>query len=341
MSGDNLEESDDGEEHAETNWSREVVELGRALQPLLRRLPSARKAMNKLTGGLAETGGAKALQSRLHLYRTGNLVNEARQVSDATGLPMPVVFDTLARQRCIDELTIDALRRVDESVDLLDEDTADAAATDSENTTDRWFRTLYEEASAVDEEDVREGFVRILAGEVQAPGSFSLRTLRVMGAVSRSTAQHFRRAASVSVRLMVPDGKHVMDARIPAIGGALAQNCLQNDGLSYDVLTDLTENGLVHPDYNSRHPYGPLELVPDAQQRLPDGLQLPFAHQGAIWLLIPQGEKKAKSVPVTGAKLTSCGVELLKIVDIESLPDFTAKLVGHFAKSGYQMVQSA
>ena len=330
--------SDDGEEHAETNLLGELSELGGALKPLLRRLPNARKAIDKLTGGLA-VAGAKALESRLHLYRTGNLVNEAGKVAGATGLPAPFVFDALARQRQIDELTIDALRRVDESVDVQDEDTAAAAPADSDNTTDRWFRTLYEEAGAVDEEDVREGFVRILAGEIQTPGSFSLRTLRVMGGVSRSTAQCFRRAASVSVRLMAPDGKHVIDARIPAIGGGLGQNILQSEGLSYGVLTDLTENGLVHSDYNSRQSYGPLELPPAAQQHFPDGFQMPFAHQGTMWVLVPQGQKKAKPVGVDGAQFTSCGVELLKIVDIESLPDFTAKLVRHFAKSGYQMVQ--
>lgn len=331
--------SDDGEAQAETNVLGELSELGSALKPLLRRLPGATKAIDRLTGGLAGAG-AKALAARLHRYRTENLVTEARQVADATGLPMPVVLDKLVRQRRIDELTMDALRRLGQNVGVEDEDSTDATGSDNKTTTDRWFHTFYEEVSAVDEEDVREAFVRILAGEIQAPGSFSVRTLRVMSAVSQSTARHFRRAASVSIQL-TPDGKHIMDARIPAIGGTLGRNCLQGEGLSYDVLTDMTENGLIHSDYGSRHPYGPLGLHADAQSRLPPNVQIPFVHQNAMWMLMPKANpEQAKPVQVTGAKMTSCGVELLKIVDIEPLPDFTDKLVGHFSQSGYQMVRS-
>lgn len=331
--------SDEDEEHAEANLLGELSELGNAIKPLLRRLPRATKAINRLTGGLAGAG-TQALASRLYRYRTDNLVTEAQQVADATGLPGPVVFDKLVRQRRIDELTIDAVRRLGENVDMQDKDTTDAAGRDHKSTTDRWFHTFYEEASAIDEEDVREAFVRILAGEIQAPGSFSVRTLRVMRAVSQSAARHFRRAASVSIQLTL-DGKLIIDARIPAVGGQLGQNCLQDEGLSYDVLTDMTENGLVHSDYGSQHPYGPLELHSGALSPLPPNFQVPFVHQSAMWKLTPKANpQQAKPVRVAGAKMTSCGVELLKIVDIEPLPDFTAKLVGHFSQSGYQMVRS-
>lgn len=80
----------------------ELAELGNAIKPLLRRLPVATKAIDKLTGGLTRAG-AKALESRWYRYRTENLVTEAQKVADATGLPVPVVFDKLVRQRRIDE----------------------------------------------------------------------------------------------------------------------------------------------------------------------------------------------------------------------------------------------
>ena len=330
---------DEGQE-PETSLLEELLEVGKSIRPLLRRLPNAKKAFDKLTGGVS-SAGARALASRLNRYRTENLIKEAQQVADATGLPLPEVLDRLVRQRRIDELTMEALRRVSESADVQGEagKADDTAGAERQGTTDRWFHALYAEAGAVDEEDVREAFVRILAGEMQAPGSFSLRSLRVMGAISRTTARRFRRAASVSVRL-TPDGILIIDARVPAIGGALGQNSLQNEGLSYNVLTDLTENGLVHSEYNSYHPYGPLGLPFDAQRPLQSVAQIPFTHQGATWVLIPkENADNAKSVRVEGAKLTSCGVELLKIVDIEPLPDFTEKLVGHFSQSGYQMVR--
>lgn len=331
--------SEEDEEHTETSLHEELSELGKAIRPLLRRLPHARKAIDRLTGGLAGAG-TKALASRLDRYRTGNLIREAQQVADASGLPLPAVFDTLVRQRRIDELTLDALRRAGESTDSQHAtDSGDAAEADSEDTADRWFHTFYEEAGSVDEADVREAFARILAGEIQTPRSFSVRTLRAVGAMSRSTARHFRRAASISIRL-TPDGKHILDARIPAVGGTLGSNCLQEHGLPYSVLMDLTENGLLHMDFGSYHPYGPLDPPSDARQRL-GAFQIPFAHQDAMWALIPKADiKNATSLRVVGAQLTSCGVELLRIADIEPLPEFTSKLVAHFLQSGYQMVRT-
>ena len=294
--------SDEREEEAETTVLGELSELGSAIRPLLRRLPGARKAITILTDGLG--AGANALGSRLHRYQTENLVEEARQVADATGLPVPVIFDKLARQRRIDELTINALRHVCENADMQEEDAADTTGK-AEGTADSWFHTFYDEAGTVDEENVREAFMRILAGEMQAPGSFSARTLRVMSAVSQSTANRFRRAASVSIQL-TPDGKHIMDARIPAIGGELGQNCLLDEGLKYDVLIDMTEHGLLHSDYSSNHPYGPLGLPFNARSPQAHLVQRPFIHQGARWQLIPKTDPKgAKPMKVSGAKLTS------------------------------------
>ena len=332
---------EEAEGHPEPNGLiGELLDLGQAASPLLRRLPNAAKAIDKLTGGLVGAG-TQALASRLHRYRTGNLVKEAQLVADASGLPLPTVLATLARQRRIDELTIDAVRRVAEKGDAADVGgVADVGKASSRNSSDRWFETLREQAGIVDEPDVSEAFVRVLAGEIETPGSFSVRTLRSLGAMSRSTAQRFRRAASVSVRL-TPDRKHIMDARIPAVGGALGSNCLQAEGLSYSVLTDLTENGLLHPDYNSYQPYGPLDLPGPVRQQLGPLTQIPFAHQDAMWTLVPKaGIEKAASCRVVGAQLTSCGVELLRIVDIEPLPNFTTKLVEYFSQLGYHMVRS-
>lgn len=331
---------EDLEDHLANDSLRgDLQELGEVAGRLFRRLPSAKKAVEKLTGGLVGAG-ARALGSRLHLYRTGNLVKEAEIVANTSGLPLPMVLNTLIRQRRIDELTVDAVRRIEEKQDERDVgDSEDTGTADRSHTTNRWFETLMQEAGTVDEDDVREAFTRVLANEIESPGACSVKTLRILGAMSRSTAQRFRRAVSVSIRLEV-GAQNIMDARIPAVGGTLGQNCLQDDGLSYSVLTDLTENGLVHPDYGSRQPYGPLDVPDKARQQLGSAPQIPFAHQDAMWMLIPKdNSKKATSVRVVGAQLTTCGIELLRVVDVEPLPKFTEKLTGHFSQSGYSMVR--
>ena len=107
--------SGDDEERTDTGLLGELSELGSAIVPLLRRLLGVKTVVQGLTGGLTKAG-ANALKSRMELYRTGNLVKEAQLVADTSGLPLPQVFDSLARQRNLDELTMEALRRVSEKV---------------------------------------------------------------------------------------------------------------------------------------------------------------------------------------------------------------------------------
>ena len=76
----------------------DLSDLGKTALSILRRIPSAKKALIKLTTGDGITGtGVKALSSRLKLYQTSNLITEAQKLADTTGQPLPQVFDGLAR----------------------------------------------------------------------------------------------------------------------------------------------------------------------------------------------------------------------------------------------------
>ncbi len=260
--------SDDEEIKTGSTLKEDVAELCGAARKICSKLPNASKVMDKLTGGISETS-LNAFKSRLNRYRTENLITEAQRVAEAAGQPLPAVLDSLARQRRIDEITLDALSRVSEKSSEQNVDTSGSRGGEdrSQQTTDRWLHTFYDETGKVDESILKEAFTRILAGEIEVPGSFSVRTLRILGGMSQSTAERFRKAVSVSIQLDVKGAVH--DARICNMGGQLWQNCLKEDGLSYGVLIDLTENGLVHPDYSCYHPYGPLSLEPEELEKLP------------------------------------------------------------------------
>ena len=303
------------------------------MQPLFRRLPNAKKALDKLTGGIW-SDGTNALASRLHRYRTVNLVDEARQISSASGMPLPSVFSNLVKQRRVDELAVDALGLVAKSAPSASGSSTGA----TQETSDRWFQTFYDEAGVVDESEVREVFLRILAGEIATPGSFSLRTLRIVGTISQRTAQNFRRA--VSLRLssgLRVSGEHVLyDERIPAIGDGLGQNCLGNEGLGYSVLQDLMEHGLIFTDLDSYFTYG--VSVQLTQNNIAYSVPVLAIHQAEKWLLTPKDvSQKETGIQVRGAGFTSCGRELIDIVDAESLPQFKSKLMSHLSTLGFQV----
>ena len=68
---------------------------------------------------------------------------------------------------------------------------------------DDWIQSFRREAVDRSQGEMREVFVRILAGEIQEPGTFSIKAVRTVGSLSQSTASLFRKAASLRVGLEV------------------------------------------------------------------------------------------------------------------------------------------
>ena len=313
----------------------DLANVVKALAPLVRnRFPNARRAVRRLTGDVPDAA-LNALTARLQRYRTLQELETINEVVKTSGLPGPVVARALAEQKRIDGLLASALQAIADQYD----GSAEPAASGESTTPDDWFDVYKREATDRSEGELREAFVRILAGEIQHPGSFSVRTLRVLGMLDQGTASLFRKAVSVSVRLEIPmiDGRlsgHIRDFRIPAVGGSLNQNCLAEHGFDYRALTALTEAELIHSEYSSSATYGPVSPTHPTEPNQ----QVPMVHQDRMWLLVPQSpDKQGVPVSVTGAMFTKVGRELLQIVDIEQTPSFTKQLKQHFASLGYAM----
>ena len=321
---------DDETPAADDALETKLANLGKAVTAFFPHFSNLRKVRDRLLGDVSDAA-FDALVSRLRLYETRNRAEAIRTAIDRTGLPPSAVHEMFNKQESVDTLVASALEHIAENTNRPEEPRDTDVTSD-----DEWFDVFRREASDRSAGEMREAFVRVLAGEVQQPGSFSVQTLRVLGAISTTTAARFRRAASVSISQELLE-----DARIPAVGGSLGNNSLSDIGLSFDVLTELTENGLMHPDYACWKQYGPLHEFNPGKYFLPNA-QFPFQHQGKRWVLIGNTDGlKRKALRVSGAAFAHAGRELLSVVDIEPMPKFTERLKAHFAKSGYQMIQVA
>ena len=318
---------------SEDNWAEKLANLGKAIGPLLPKLRNLRKVRDRLLGDVTDTA-FDALVSRLRLSRTRSQTEAIRTIVERSGLPPSVAHEMVSRQAAIDTLVADALGRIAQGGKPNTDPTAETD-TSGGASDDEWFDVYRREAADRSAGEMREAFVRVLEGEIRQPGTFSVQTLRVLGTISTATAERFRRAASVCMS-REPD-----DARNPAMGGELGSNCLADVGLSFDVLTLLTENGLLRPNYKCWLPYGPIhEANPGLS--LPANTQLPFRYQGRKWALVGTSDALGvKSVHVVGAAFSTAGRELLKVVDIELAPEFTVRLKAYFAKRKYEMVEVA
>ena len=195
-----------------------------------------------------------------------------------------------------------------------------------------WFNIFEKEASQKSTEDMQQRFAQVLAGEIEKPGSHSIMAVKALGNMDQTIANLFQELCSVCVVLEVPFQKHIIDIRVPAIGGNPGQNSLSKYGLSFGNLNKLHEYGLIISDYNSRFPYQ-MSIVGKNNQ-----VVIPFRHQGQHWVLKPSPERpESNEFRINGVKLSNVGQELFHIVNPIRTPQFIQDLKEFFEKQNLQM----
>lgn len=81
-----------------------------------------------------------------------------------------------------------------------------------------WFNIFEKEASQKSTEDMQRRFAQVLAGEIEKPGSHSIKTVKALGDMDQKTAELFQRLCSMSVVLENWVDKSILDIRIPSMG---------------------------------------------------------------------------------------------------------------------------
>ena len=204
----------------------------------------------------------------------------------------------------------------------------DIEVTDSEPDHD-WTARFFNEVQDVSSDEIQSLWAKVLAGEVQHPGSTSTRTLGILKNLDRNTAQLFRKFCSACV-LMTPDGKHIVDARVPSLGGNAGNNSLQSYGLGFDALNRLNESGLVIPDYNSWRDYS-LSIVNPVGEPQHNQPLIPFNFQDRRWVLIRDSKvSQKKDFKLHGVAMTLSAIELSRVIELQPMENFCQALLNYF-----------
>lgn len=236
-----------------------------------------------------------------------------------------ILFQEQKRQRNIESVVSGAARQLgDQTVENEEPD---------HDWTARFFSSVQDVSSA----DMQTLWARVLAGEVERKGSTSVRTLGILRDLDQVTAKLFRKLCSAAVFLGV-DRNAVVDARVPSLDGNAGHNSLRPYGLEFSALNRLNEHDLIISDYNSWFDYQVaigIAVVKSGPQ-----IRLPFTFQGKRWILVPQQDRQATNqFKLSGVALTVSGKELAKVIDLESMDDFTRDLSGFFARKGLGMAE--
>ena len=203
-----------------------------------------------------------------------------------------------------------------------------------------WTARFFNDIQDVSTSETQMLYARILAGEVERPGSTSIKALSILRDLDQSTAVLFGTLRSTCISLSL-DGQTILDVRALSLGGDASQNALREFGLSFDNLNILNEHGLIIPDYRSRHDIRMCISSPGTtDQGKPVLVRVPFLFQNRYWILEPtKGRKAGAEYQVSGVALTKAGRELSRVVECQPIPSYSEQLETFFKSQGFAMTE--
>ena len=206
-------------------------------------------------------------------------------------------------------------------------------------------------------EYMQELFARILSGEIQKPGSFSKRTLRVAEQLDQETARLFQRLCSMALvqdtgvfandkgQALKTFRKRPEDVRkiVSSFDGSPRKNALEEFELDFVALSKLVEYGLVVPSIGIVSDFTQ-SVVYDVDHRYPTP-RFPFRYMEESWMLRKEianrtfNSKYFKDFEMTGVGFSAAGDELFSIVEKIEIPEYTAKLREYFSSHYFTMIE--
>ena len=224
-----------------------------------------------------------------------------------------------------------------QSADLTNQDTNGG---EEKIINDDWLNNFETQARQVSTEDMQLRFGRVLASEIEKPGSYSTKTVKILSELNRSAAVLFRRMCSMCVGFR--------DRPEPFRTVILPTACTDGrKGWQYSMdvwqLNILIEHGLIVSRQEIWDPQYYFSIENENKNCQP------FWYQGKYWGLrrLSGSEEKNASMEVRGIPLSQTGTELFHVVEQEPMDsiteDFSKRhvevLQKFFAEHNLQMVK--
>ena len=243
-----------------------------------RRIIKNAKAIKKAIQTLFETG----YRGKLKFFVSGG---DAHIEYEEQILP---IMDSIAQDTLIDAL----MKRLNyddicsRTVDLLD---AKQQIPSPDPLDPNWMRKFSEYASHIETDDMKDIWARILAGEIEQTGTYSLRTIDAISHFGKNDAQLISKAVSFS---LISQGERIM---------LLDENSLAYPayGISYMDLLYLIEIGIIQTGVQTN-------ITPNTKHQ--------FVYNRELYLLTSGAQKRSIQI----AKFTRLGFETSRLVGVSS-----------------------
>lgn len=267
-------------------------------------------------------------EARLQIIRKeGDVISEQIEVPKEyiTKASSKFAAKVIKEQLNLDQITLNAANE-------LSNKQIESGNKESEDISEDWLNEFENLARFKSSEDMKLAFGKILSGEIIKPGSFSIKTIKLISQLDNQAAELFQTFCSQTISLRA--GENIFDARVVSFSGSAASNSLIQFGLSFDALNVLQEYGLIISDYNSYMQYSP--CIANEQKQV--GAILHF--QGKNFGLVPSDkEKYDKVLQLYGVALTKAGKELMDIIPITNSDNYKEALIKYLEDKHLELVE--
>lgn len=202
----------------------------------------------------------------------------------------------------------------------------------NDDISEEWLNEFENHAKLKSSENMKLIFGKILSNEIIKPGSFSIKTIKLMSQLDNEAAELFQILCSHTISMRIRD--QIIDARVVSFEGSAGSNSLGQFGLSFRSLNILQEYGLIISDYNSWSEYTP--CIANEHNQVAAILRYGNKNFG----LVPMDlEKYDKTLKLSGVELTNTGKELLDIVVLTNQNNYKDSLIEFLKKKHLDLVE--
>ena len=281
-----------------------------------------------LTGKADERRAETAARVKLINISAGQIAQQMRTDPEYARVAVQKFGHRVLREQVnLDMISQRAASEIRDDSESMDQSAPEES---SDTISDDWLNAFEMEARQKSTEEMQFFFGKVLAGEIRQPGSYSTRTVKILGSLDQKVADLFLTLCSMCI-------SQFQDIRVPSISGDAGNNALQDYGLPFAALNLLNEHGLIISDYNSWRDLRPSVSLPGAVQQV---VCVPLGYQGRHWLLTPMSKDRiGKTVKINGVALTQSGRELFKIVQTKPMDAYSHELVQFFERKGFRMTE--
>jgi hypothetical protein len=268
-------------------------------------------------------------EARLQIIRKeGSIISEQIEVPQEyiTKASSKFAAKVIKEQLNLDQITLNA------ASELANNNKINSDDNETEDISEDWLNEFENLARLKSSEEMKLVFGKILSGEIIQPGSFSIKTIKIISQLDNQAAKLFQVFCNQCISLRL--GQNIIDGRVVSLTGNAGSNSLTPFGLSFNSLNVLQEYGLIISDYNSYMHYS--ICIANDQNQVSAALHF----QNKTYALVASDkEKYDKVLKLNGVALTKAGKELIDIIPIINSDKYKDALVKFFESKHLDLVE--